>query len=122
MPLMLEQPYHECETPQWETSGTIVFEDGEAVFKYDCTSRELSSAYSYHSSSMVGEASRPCGATERVALTADDSVSEKALEAIEAIGHDRDEAIELERVDPPTPDDRTGLLVVTTGRHKAVYR
>lgn len=120
--MMLEQTYHECDDPDWESTGLIVFEDCRAEFKYDCVARELTSGYNYHSSRMVGHSSTPCGATTREYLTAVPATTTDALEAVEAAGADTDPSIAVQRCDPPTPADPNGLLRITCGHHSVVYK
>jgi hypothetical protein len=120
--MMLEQPYHECDDPDWESTGLIVFEDCKAEFKYDCMARELTSGYNYRSSRMVGQSSTPCGATTREYLTAVPETSTAALEAVEAAGADIDDSIEVYKCDPPTPEDPNGVLWIGCGHYDVTYK
>jgi hypothetical protein len=119
--MFLNQPYHECDDPEWESSGVVIFEDGRAEFKYDCTAREVSSNYSHTHNQLVEQMGQPCGATERVYLEATDETSDESLEAIEQVGDDLDEQVTIVRADPPTPDDPEGLFVVEVRDYQVVY-
>lgn len=120
--MFLEKSYHDCTKPRWESDGVICFEDGGAVFKYDCVATETSSNYKHSHSRVVREMTQPCGATKRVTLAASSGADERTIEMLEAAGSDRSDAVELLRVDPPTPDDPNGQLIVEIHDDQVIYR